>query len=317
MVLSAGHWAERHALIVLVALGESIIALGLGPKRGLPLTGPVAVAALLGVVIVATLWWAYFDTLAFALEQALHQARDPAARLRLARTAYTFLHLPIVAGIILFALGLKDLLAEAASPDDARVGAAAGRLLGRDPVRRGRALPAQHRRVLVAGGAPGRHWPLLVTVLALVAAVPAVAPCARAGRARRAGGAHRRGRGLGDPGRGRSPAPGTPARAGGADRRRGRAEPLAAAAPLNGADAAVPRDGGARPALPTGGAGYSSASVPSYILSISEAKFVSTLRRLIFSDGVTSPSSMVRSRGRIGTFLIVSQRLSLALSSAT
>nr|WP_176739788.1 low temperature requirement protein A [Micromonospora aurantiaca] len=116
VVVSAGHWAERHALIVLVALGESIIALGFGPKHGLPLTGPVAVSALLGIVVVAALWWAYFDTLAFALEQALHHARDEATRLRLARDVYTFMHLPMVAGIILYALGLKDLLAEAADP---------------------------------------------------------------------------------------------------------------------------------------------------------------------------------------------------------
>ena len=174
VVISAGHWAERHALIVLVALGESLIALGLGPKRGLPLTGPVAVAALLGVVIVAALWWAYFDTLRFALEQALHQARDPAARLRLARTVYTFLHLPMVAGIIFFALGLKDLLAEAASPTTPAWGPELGVLWA---------------GVLFGGvgiyllSLAGCWWlaerrartPLLVTVLVLAAAVPAVA----------------------------------------------------------------------------------------------------------------------------------------------
>ena len=174
VVLSAGHWAERHALIVLVALGESIIALGLGPKRGLPLTGPVVVAALLGVVIVAALWWAYFDTLAFALEQALHQARSPAARLRLARTAYTFLHLPMIGGIILYALGLKDLLAEATSPATPTWGPPlgvfwSGILFGGVGVYL-LSLTAcwwlAERRVRI---------PLLVTVLALVAAVPAVA----------------------------------------------------------------------------------------------------------------------------------------------
>ncbi|MGW5672058.1 low temperature requirement protein A [Micromonospora sp. NPDC003776] len=119
VVLSAGHWSERHALMVLIALGESIIALGLGPKfvSGLPLTGPVVLGAVLGIAIAAVLWWAYFDTLAFALEQALHHARDPDVRVRLARDAYTFLHLPMIAGIILFALGLKDLLGEAAQPD--------------------------------------------------------------------------------------------------------------------------------------------------------------------------------------------------------
>ncbi|MEU4793312.1 low temperature requirement protein A [Micromonospora tulbaghiae] len=174
VVLSAGHWAERHALIVLVALGESLIALGLGPKRGLPLTGPVVVAALLGVVIVAALWWAYFDTLAFALEQALHQARDRTARLRLARTAYTFMHLPMIAGIILFALGLKDLLAEATSSSTPEWGPPLGVFWG---------------GILFGGvglyllSLAGCWWlaerrmriPLLVTVLVLVVAVPAAA----------------------------------------------------------------------------------------------------------------------------------------------
>ncbi|WP_428964484.1 low temperature requirement protein A [Micromonospora fluostatini] len=119
VVLSAGHWAERHALMVLIALGESIIALGLSQKfvtSQLPLTWPVVVAAVTGIAVAAALWWAYFDTLAPAAEQALHATRDPTARGRLARDVYTYLHLPIVAGIILFALGIKDLLVEAADP---------------------------------------------------------------------------------------------------------------------------------------------------------------------------------------------------------
>ncbi|SCE67482.1 Low temperature requirement protein LtrA [Micromonospora matsumotoense] len=117
-VLSAGHWAERHALMVLIALGESIIALGVGPKfvTGLPLTWPVVIAATLGIAVASVLWWTYFDTLALAMEQALHRSRDPVSRARLARDAYTYLHLPIVAGVIFFALGLKDLLAEVADP---------------------------------------------------------------------------------------------------------------------------------------------------------------------------------------------------------
>lgn len=119
VVLSAGHWAERHALIVLVALGESVIALGFGTRlvTELPLSWPVIVSAVLGIAIVSALWWAYFDTLALAVEHALHRAREPAARARLARDAYTYLHLPLVAGVILVALGLKDLLTEGADPD--------------------------------------------------------------------------------------------------------------------------------------------------------------------------------------------------------
>ncbi|WP_406105096.1 low temperature requirement protein A [Micromonospora globbae] len=117
-VVSAGHWAERHALIVLVALGESIIALGLGPGfvAGLPLTWSVVVAAIFGIAVVAGLWWTYFDTLSLAMEQTLHRTRERDTRLTLARDAYTYLHLPLVAGIILFALGLKGLLAEGTDP---------------------------------------------------------------------------------------------------------------------------------------------------------------------------------------------------------
>ncbi|MGW4499778.1 low temperature requirement protein A [Micromonospora sp. NPDC004336] len=118
-VLSAGHWAERHALIIMVALGESIIALGLGPGTGaaLPVTWPVIIAAVLGVAVVAALWWAYFDTLALAMEQTLHRTRDRAARAALARDVYTLLHLPLIAGVILFALGLKGLIYEGAAPE--------------------------------------------------------------------------------------------------------------------------------------------------------------------------------------------------------
>ncbi|MFI6329528.1 low temperature requirement protein A [Micromonospora chersina] len=175
VVLSAGHWAERHALMVLIALGESIIALGLGPKTGLPLIGPVAVAALLGVLVVAVLWWAYFDTLAYALEQALHHARDPAARLRLCRDVYTFLHLPLIAGTILFALGLKDLLADAASPDTPTWGPPLGGfwvtiMFGGV----GLYLLSLVGCALVA--LREVHWPLVITVVALAVVAPVVAP---------------------------------------------------------------------------------------------------------------------------------------------
>lgn len=117
-VLSAGHWAERHALIIMVALGESIIALGLGPgpTTALPLTWPVIIAALLGIAVVAALWWAYFDTLALAMEQVLHRTREPRTRAGLARDVYTYLHLPLITGVILFALGLKGLIYEGADP---------------------------------------------------------------------------------------------------------------------------------------------------------------------------------------------------------
>ncbi|MGC5022317.1 low temperature requirement protein A [Micromonospora sp. DT47] len=108
---SVGHWAERHALIVLVALGESVIALGVGAtnRSGGPITASLITAAILGIAAIAALWWLYFDVLAVHVEQVLHGVRGP-ARIPLARDVYTYLHLPLVVGIILFALGLERLL---------------------------------------------------------------------------------------------------------------------------------------------------------------------------------------------------------------
>jgi low temperature requirement protein LtrA len=101
-----GHFAERHGLIVIIALGESLIAVGVGVVH-LPLTVPIAVAALLGLTVSVALWWEYFDVVAPVAERVL--ARTPAGpqRARLARDSYTYLHFPMIAGIIYLALGLK------------------------------------------------------------------------------------------------------------------------------------------------------------------------------------------------------------------
>ncbi|HEX4099458.1 MAG TPA: low temperature requirement protein A [Pseudonocardiaceae bacterium] len=103
-----GHFAERHGLIIIVALGESIVAIGVG-MAGLPISWSVVAASVLGLTVCATLWWAYFDTTALLGERAL-AAEPEQHRSRLARDAYSFLHLPMVAGIVLLALGLKLVL---------------------------------------------------------------------------------------------------------------------------------------------------------------------------------------------------------------
>ena len=101
------HFAERHGLIILIALGESLIAIGVG--AGFELDTGVVVAAALGIVVVSALWWLYFDVAAIFARRRLMQAKGLELH-RLALHAYSYLHLPMVAGIVLFALGLKTTL---------------------------------------------------------------------------------------------------------------------------------------------------------------------------------------------------------------
>ena len=114
--VAAEHFAERHGLIILIALGESIIAIGLG--AGLELSTGVLVAAALGIVVVSALWWLYFDVAAIIARSRLRQARGLELH-RLALHAYSYLHLPMVAGIVLFALGLKTTVDHVGEPLDA------------------------------------------------------------------------------------------------------------------------------------------------------------------------------------------------------
>jgi low temperature requirement protein LtrA len=103
------HFVERHGLIVIIAIGESLIAIGLGAK-GTGLDAGVIVAAVLGLLVVTSFWLAYFDFFSIRAEQLLTD-RSGTERTALARDAYTYLHLPMVAGIVLFAFALKTTLA--------------------------------------------------------------------------------------------------------------------------------------------------------------------------------------------------------------
>ena len=103
--VSAGHFAERFGLIVIIALGESIVAIGAG-IAGVELDTGLVVAAVFGVALSAALWWAYFDMTALLSEEHFRHLQGE-ERLLVARDAYSYLHLPLIAGILLVALGVR------------------------------------------------------------------------------------------------------------------------------------------------------------------------------------------------------------------
>ncbi len=112
--LAPVHFAERHGLIVIIALGESIVAIGVGAEAGVD--AGVVVAAVLGIVVAGALWWLYFDIVALVAERRLSRAKTTRDRNEIARDSFSYLHLPMVAGIVLLALGLKKTLEHVDDP---------------------------------------------------------------------------------------------------------------------------------------------------------------------------------------------------------
>ena len=112
--VDAGHFAERHGLIIIIALGESVVALGVS-AAGEELSAGVVTAAALGVAVVCAMWWLYFDIVAVAAERMLASlsGRMQAA---MARDSYSYIHLFMVFGIVLVALGLKKTLLDIDAP---------------------------------------------------------------------------------------------------------------------------------------------------------------------------------------------------------
>jgi low temperature requirement protein LtrA len=110
---SAAHWAERHGLIVILALGESIVAIGTGAAHE-ALSVAILVGAVLGVILALLLWWLYFDITAIAAERVLSRAQG-VQRTQLASDAYTYIHLVLIAGIVISALGVEQVLGNAAT----------------------------------------------------------------------------------------------------------------------------------------------------------------------------------------------------------
>jgi low temperature requirement protein LtrA len=161
--VQAAHFAERHSLVIIIALGESIVSLGVG-VHDLGVSAGIVVGALLGIAAAGALWWAYFDVVALVAERRLREA-SPAEQVRIARDSYTYLHLPMVAGIVLFALGLKKTLAGVdehlhAVPAAALFGGVALYLVALSAFKRRNVGSFNQPRLVVAG---------VLAVLALVA----------------------------------------------------------------------------------------------------------------------------------------------------
>jgi low temperature requirement protein LtrA len=176
--LEPHHFAERHGLIVIVALGESIVAIGVGAEAGVD--GGVIVAAILGMAVACGLWWAYFDVAAMAAARRLAELGPIQERNEMARDAYSYLHLPLVAAVVLVALGMKTTLAhvdEALSWElaSALAGGAALFLVG-EVVFKWRTIRSLSVQRIVAGAvlAVGIPFATKVDALVTVGAVAAV-----------------------------------------------------------------------------------------------------------------------------------------------
>ena len=182
-VYSAAHFAERHGLIVIVAIGESVVAVGAGVADE-PVTWPVVLAALLALGVSLALWWVYFDVVALVAEGVLAKLEGE-PRSRLARDSYTYLHFPMVAGIVYLALGVKKVLEYVAHVDEhdlgdalpwvpviALYGGAVLYLAALSALRR-RNIGGWNRQRLLASAALLVLLPVAVLVPALVALVPA------------------------------------------------------------------------------------------------------------------------------------------------
>jgi low temperature requirement protein LtrA len=108
------HFCERHGLIVIIALGESIVAVGVG--AGHHIDAGVVAAAAAGTAVAAALWWLYFDIVAIVASRRLASAEPGRQRNEMARDSYSYLHFPMVAGIVLVALGMKKTLGHVDDP---------------------------------------------------------------------------------------------------------------------------------------------------------------------------------------------------------
>jgi low temperature requirement protein LtrA len=104
--ISPAHFVERHGLVIIVALGESVVAIGVG-AAGLPLNFSLLTVAVLGLFLAYMLWWTYFGGDDERAEHALASITDPARRARVALASYGYAHYPMLLGIVVLATGVK------------------------------------------------------------------------------------------------------------------------------------------------------------------------------------------------------------------
>lgn len=122
--VAVAHFAERYSLFIIICIGESIVTIGVGASAR-PLDAELVGAVALGLLIAVGLWWTYFDSFAATAEERLRHHEDPVLA---AADAYSYLHLLLVAGIIIFAVGEKFAIRDVGAPlsDAARLALCGG-----------------------------------------------------------------------------------------------------------------------------------------------------------------------------------------------
>jgi low temperature requirement protein LtrA len=122
-VIAAEHFCERHGLVIIVALGESIVVVG-AAAAGVPLDLRLAVVALLSLALSAALWWLYFRD-EEAVEHAMKTASD-VRRARLALVGFGYWHFGLLLGVVAVAAGLKKAIGDPYEPLDGWIGTELG-----------------------------------------------------------------------------------------------------------------------------------------------------------------------------------------------
>lgn len=167
--LQAGHFAERHGLIVIIALGESLIVAGAGvqPEAHCP---ALLLAGVLAAAATCLSWWTYFGWIKDAMEERLEHV-PPEGEEAMARDVYSFWHFPLICGVICFAVGLVGIVSAEGGAVSRGVAAALGI---------GAALFVASTAVALHRATGIWLWPRLLLAAATAAAVYLAAPASAA-----------------------------------------------------------------------------------------------------------------------------------------